>query len=354
MTRTPTNASPSAQTASHAAAGGYAAEILAQESAALASLGTRLGGPMAADFARAVDLICTCADTGGNVLVSGLGKSGLVGAKISATLASLGIPSHAVHPAEAAHGDLGRFRSSDTVICISASGQTQEVVDLASILKQDGLPIVAIVNPLAGAVTALGHLATVTLSLGVEREAGHPDFVAPTSTTTATLALGDALALAAARRRCFTDADFARRHPGGSLGGQLRPVTDVLRFEVGKNLPLIPDRVSVREALQIAAQAGRRPGAIVLIDESSGKLSGLFTDADVRRLILRDPAELQRPISEVMTRSPRTLPKAALVRDAVVLVSETRADEIPVIDEDGRPIGVLDVQDLFTMRLVRD
>ena len=332
----------------------FASEILRSESDALDALAARIAGPMAKQFTHAVDLICTCADTGGNVLVSGLGKSGLVGSKISATLSSLGIPSHPVHPAEAAHGDLGRFRSTDTVICISASGQTQEVVDLASILKQDGLPIIAIVNADSADASALARLATVTLTLGISHEAGHPHFVAPTSTTTATMALGDALSLAAARRRCFTDADFARRHPGGSLGGLLRPVTDVLRFEVGKNLPLIPDTSTVREALQIAAQVGRRPGAIVLVDQATGRLSGIFTDADVRRLILREPSELDHPISGVMTRSPRTLPSSAIVRDAVLLVRETRADEIPVIDESGRPVGVLDVQDLFTMRLVRD
>jgi len=355
MTRLSDQSAPASSAAPSAAQDAvFAAEILRAESDALASLADRLAGPMAVAFERAVDLICACADHNGTVLVSGLGKSGLVGAKISATMASLGIPSHPVHPAEAAHGDLGRFRASDTVICISSSGQTQEVVDLASILKQDGLPIIAIVNPLNADATSLGHLATVTLSLGVDREAGHPQFVAPTSTTTATMALGDALSLAAARRRCFSDADFARRHPGGSLGGLLRPVTDVLRFEVGKNLPLIPDTASVREALQAAATVGRRPGAIVLVDAASGRLSGIFTDADVRRLILRNPSELDHPIATVMTRSPRTLPAGSLVRDAVLLVRETRADEIPVVDDAGRPIGVLDVQDLFTMRLVRD
>jgi arabinose-5-phosphate isomerase len=351
MTTVQTIPSPAATLQSEPA---FASEILRGEGDALLALASRVAGPMAKQFTQAVDLICNCADTGGNVLVSGLGKSGLVGSKISATLSSLGIPSHPVHPAEAAHGDLGRFRSTDTVICISASGQTQEVVDLASILKQDGLPIIAIVNADSADASALARLASVTLTLGIAHEAGHPHFVAPTSTTTATMAMGDALALAAARRRCFTDADFARRHPGGSLGGLLRPVTDVLRFEVGKNLPLIPDTATVREALRIAAQVGRRPGAIVLIDSATGKLSGIFTDADVRRLILREPSELDHPISGVMTRSPRTLPSSAIVRDAVLLVRETRADEIPVIDEAGRPVGVLDVQDLFTMRLVRD
>jgi arabinose-5-phosphate isomerase len=201
--------------------------------------------------------------------------------------------------------------------------------------------------------SSLERLASVALLLGVRREAGAPHFVAPTSTTTAALALGDALALATARRRNFTDADFARRHPGGALGGLLRPVVEVLRFEVGRNMPLIPESVTVTEALQRAAEAGRRPGAVLLVD-AAGRLSGIFTDADLRRIVLRDARELSRPIRDVMTRSPRTLPSTALVRDAARMFRECRQDEIPIVDPDGRPVGLLDVQDLIAMKLVRD
>lgn len=329
--------------------------VLREEAAAVAGLLERLGAP----FEKAVSLLVACAESGGTVLVTGLGKSGLVGAKISATLASLGIPSHAVHPSEAAHGDLGRFRPNDTVICISFSGETDEVVNLAAVLRQDALPIIAITGGAGedGAqspASSLERLATVALRLGVAREAGSPEFMAPTSSTIATMALGDALALAAARRREFTCEDFARRHPGGSLGGLLRPVTEVLRFVAGKNMPLIPQNVSVAQALQRAAETGRRPGAIILVDAGAGRLSGIFTDADLRRLILRDPGELSRPIEQVMTRAPRTLPNTALVRDAVRMFREFRQDEIPVVDEAGRPVGILDVQDLIAMKLVQD
>jgi arabinose-5-phosphate isomerase len=307
-------------------------------------------------FVEAVTLICTCADSGGTVLVTGLGKSGLVGAKISATMASLGIPSHGVHPSEAAHGDLGRFRATDTVICISASGETDEVVNLAAVLKQDGLPIISITGPGGGAgrpPSSLERLATVALTLGIETEAGSPEFVAPTSSTTATMALGDALALCAARRRNFTHQDFKRRHPGGALGGLLRPVTDVMRCVMGKNLPLVPDTMTVAQALAKADEVGRRPGALMLVD-GAGRLSGIFTDGDLRRLILRDAGELSRPIAQVMTRSPRTLGRTALVADAVKMIREFRADEIPVVDEEtGKPVGILDVQDLIAMRLVK-
>jgi arabinose-5-phosphate isomerase len=305
-------------------------------------------------FAEAVGLLVRCAESGGTVLVSGLGKSGLVGAKISATLASLGFPSHSVHPAEAAHGDLGRFRPNDTVICISHSGETDEVVELAATLRQDGLPIIAITGGATGAPSSLQRLATVALRLGVTEEAGAPTLMAPTSSTTATMALGDALALCAARRRQFSEADFAKRHPGGSLGGLMRPVTDVLRFSAGKNMPVVFDDLPVEEALREATGAGRRPGALILVDRGSGRLTGIFTDGDLRRLVLRDPSELARPVSLVMTRNPRTLPSDAIVRDAVRMVREFRADEIPVVDAEHRPIGLLDVQDLVAMKLVKD
>jgi arabinose-5-phosphate isomerase len=331
------------------------ADVVRSEAAVLADLADLLRGPLAQAFNDAVDLIVACADSGGTVVVSGLGKSGLVGAKISATMASLGIPSHPVHPSEAAHGDLGRFRATDTVICISFSGETDEVVGLAGILRQDGVRLISITGGRPDAPTSsLERLATVRLTLGKFAEAGGMAFVAPTCSTTATLALGDALAVAAARRRHFTSEEFAKRHPGGALGGLLRPVTDVLRFEAGRNLPLVDQRLSVAAALGQAAELGRRPGAMLVVDQSTGRLSGIFTDGDLRRLVLRDAAELSRPIEAVMTRNPRTLAHTALVRDAVNMVREFRQDEIPVVDGDGRPIGILDVQDLIAMRLVKD
>ncbi|GJQ30226.1 MAG: putative phosphosugar isomerase [Phycisphaerae bacterium] len=328
----------------------FARGVLREQGAALAGLAETLGE----SFLRAVDLIATCADRGGTVQVSGLGKSGHVGSKISATMASLGIPSHAVHPTEAAHGDLGRFRAIDTVICISCSGETGEVVALAGVLRQDGLPIISITGTVRDALpSSLERLATVALRLNIPREAGHPYFVAPTTSTTATLALGDALALCTARRRNFTDEEFARRHPGGALGELLRPVTDVMRCVAGKNLPLVAESESVEQALRHAAGGGRRPGALLVVD-AAGRLAGIFTDGDLRRLVLRDPEELHRPLRDVMTRTPRTLPDAALVRDAVAMFREHRADEIPVVNDAHQPVGLLDIQDLMAMRLVRD
>ena len=329
----------------------FARGVITQEAAALTALGATLGEP----FLKAVGLLVACADSGGTVLISGLGKSGHVGTKVAATLTSLGIPSHSVHPSEAAHGDLGRFRRTDTVICISFSGETDELVNLAATLRQDSLPIIAITGGTDGAApSSLERLATVTLRLGFSDEAAGEFSMAPTKSTTAAMALGDALALCAARRRNFTHEDFARRHPGGTLGELLRPVTEMLRTVAGRNMPLIPHTATVEQALAKAEEHGRRPGAIVLVDPQTQRLTGIFTDADLRRLYLKNPAGRSLPIESVMTRTPRALPHTALVRDAVRMVREFRQDEIPVVDGDGRPVGILDVQDLITMRLVQD
>lgn len=323
--------------------------LLAAEARAVDGVRERLG----AEFHSAVELVARCADQGGTVLVTGLGKSGLIGQKISATLASLGIASHFVHPAEAAHGDLGRFRQQDLCIALSYSGETDEVVNLCAILRQDQLPVISITRSPIGQAgpSSLERCATVRLWLGDCDDAAVSP--APTCSTTATLALGDALAVCAARRREFTDVDFAKRHPGGALGGLLKPIREALRFVVGSTLNVVPDDVSVAEACRLSETKIRRPGAMLLVDRSSGVLTGLFTDADLRRLIERDRGALDRPVSDVMTRRPGTLPDSALVRDAVQMVREHRRDEIPVVDDAGRPVGLLDVQDLIAQRLIR-
>jgi len=352
MTMTPTPRPPTPAPAAAGRAADHRAEeralaerILQAESRAVAGLPARLGE----EFHVAVDLIVRCADSGGTVLITGLGKSGLIGAKIAASLTSLGIPSHFVHPTEAAHGDLGSFRPQDVCIALSYSGETEEVVNIAALLKQDGIPIITITR--GEGRSRLERLAVASLGIGaVEDETISP---APACSTTATLALGDALALCASRRRNFTVDDFAKRHPGGALGGKLKPVVEALRFVVGRNLSPIPDSATVGEALRASAD-GRRPGALLLVDPATGVLTGIFTDGDLRRLIVSDPSALQRPVREVMTRSPRTLPHTALIRDALSLVIERRHDEIPVVDEAGRPVGILDVQDLIAMKLVQE
>jgi arabinose-5-phosphate isomerase len=324
-------------------------EVLRAEAEAVAQLAEAAG----AEYARAISLIERCAETGGTVLVTGLGKSGLVGAKIAATLSSLGIPSHAVHPTEAAHGDLGRFRLTDVALCLSHSGETEEVVALAATLRQDGLPVIAITRGASGdgQPSSLEQIADVVLAAGVPIEPG--GFLAPTASTTAAMAIGDALALAVAKRRNFTKDDFARRHPGGTLGGMLRPVADLLRFRVGRNLPLVKPGHTVAEALRETNIGGRRPGALLIV-KPDGTLAGIFTDGDLRRLVLDDPGALDKPIAEVMTENPRTLEHTATASDAAKLFRLHRQDEIPVLDADGKPVGILDVQDLIALKLVKE
>lgn len=342
----------------------FARQLLGAEAAAVSSLAARLGD----SFPAAVSLICACADNHGTVLVTGLGKSGLIGQKISATLASLGITSHFVHPAEAAHGDLGRFRAVDLCIALSYSGETDEVVDLAAILRQDNVPIISITRGRASESVAdnappsppssLDRLATAALSIGPCDDASISP--APMCSTTAMLALGDALAACAARRRNFTDDDFAKRHPGGALGELMKPITAALRFTVPATLRPVPDDVTLAEALkqsEISAPGGglvRRTGATILIDRATGRLTGLFTDGDLRRVVERDRHLLDAPIATLMTKNPGTLPATSRIRDAVRMVREHRRDEIPIVDEAGKPVGLLDVQDLVAMRLIRD
>lgn len=326
----------------------FLAECLEAEASAVRRLAERLVASPAAgsQWSRALDRLEACR---GHVVVSGMGKSGLVGAKISATLASLGQPSHVVHPSEAVHGDLGRIRSDDVVLLLSFSGETEEVVALASILRADGVGRIGLSSR---PDSTLARLCDEHLDLGDIVEAC-PLNLAPTASTTAMLAAGDALALALARRRDFAADDFHRHHPGGMLGAGLRPVTEVLRFRVGKNLTVVAESLSVRAALA-AAGSDRRSGAVLLVD-GNGRLSGIFTDGDLRRLVhAGDLGALDRPISERMTRQPQRLTVDQLVRDAVALVRERRFDDIPVVDGDGRPVGIVDVQDLIAMKVVRD
>lgn len=324
----------------------FLVEALRTEADAVGRFAERVAADAVPSLHAALDLLETCR---GHVVVSGMGKSGLVGAKISASLSSLGQPSHFVHPAEAVHGDLGSIRADDIVMLLSWSGETQEVVALGSILKLDGIPTVGL-SSRAG--SSLARVSTVHIDLGDLTEAC-PLNLAPTASTTLTLAVGDALALALAQRRDFGKDDFHKHHPGGMLGAGLRPVTEVLRFRVGKNLATVPDTTSVREALRAAGE-GRRAGAIVLVD-AAGRLSGIFTDGDLRRHVNGGGlAALDAPIAGVMTRHPATLSTASLVRDAVQLIQEKRLDEIPVVDLDGKPVGLVDVQDLIAMRVVRE
>lgn len=306
-------------------------------------------------FGEAVELILAAG--AGSLVVSGLGKSGLIGQKLSATFASTGTPSHFMHPTEAMHGDLGRVRRGDVVLLLSYGGNTEEVVSLAELLRQDEVPLIALVGK---PDCDLGRLARVTLCIGDVTEAC-PLNLAPTASTTAMLALGDALALSVARRRNFAVDDFRRLHPGGGLGRQLMPVLQAMRFKAAPpeeaNLPLIGRGLTIEAAYAVAeehAQASglRRAGALLIVDDV-GRLAGIVTDGDLRSaLIKRGPDVWRGPIGGIMTTTPTTLGPDALVRDAVRIVREHRFDEIPVVDADRRPLGLIDVQDLAALKVI--
>lgn len=323
----------------------FIADCLRAEADAVLRIAQRLADGEIVDWQAALDLLETC---DGHVVVAGIGKSGQIGAKISATFTSLGQPSHVLHPAEALHGDLGKVRPNDVVLLLSYSGHTEEVVNLAAILKSDGVKRLGISS---SPRSELAGLCDVHLSVGDVAEAC-PLNLAPTASTTAMLAIGDALALALSRRRNFGEDDFHKHHPGGMLGAGLRKITEALRFKVGENLSVVTDAITVREALQ-SAGGDRRAGAILIVDQKR-RLAGIFTDGDLRRLMLRDGDGMSRIIGQVMTARPQHLTVDDLVRDAVRLVRERRVDEIPVLDHDGKPVGLVDVQDLIAMKVVSE
>lgn len=303
-------------------------------------------------WSKAVELLTPCQ---GHLVVSGMGKSGLVGAKISATCSSLGLPSSFLHPSEAVHGDLGRIGPEDVALLISNSGGTAEVVDLALHLRTDGVPTIGMSahddSPLAESVSVHLRLAPPDAT----PDEACPWDLAPTTSTTLQLAAGDALALAAAEGRGFGPDEFARRHPGGALGAALRPIGSMLRFRVGAGVEAIPSSTPIRTALRTAREAsqGRRAGALLLTNEH-GVLEGIMTDGDLRRLLLDNPKAIDGPSAQSMTKNPRTLQEDQPLREAERLVRTHRVDEIPIVDAEGRPVGLLDVQDLITLKIVRD
>ncbi|MEX0746134.1 MAG: KpsF/GutQ family sugar-phosphate isomerase [Phycisphaeraceae bacterium] len=332
----------------------FARRVLEAEAAAIGRI------QIDASFHEAVELLVhddAGQPHGGSLVVSGLGKSGLIGQKLSATFTSTGTPSHFLHPSEAMHGDLGRIRRGDTALLLSFGGNTEEVVTLAELLRQDGVPMIALVGK---ATCDLGRLATVTLCVGDVAEAC-PLNLAPTASTTAMLALGDALALAVARRRNFGVEDFRKLHPGGGLGRQLIPVTQAMRFKAQPtdeaNLPLVARTRSVEQAYAEAerfahASGLRRAGALLIVDDA-GKLAGIVTDGDLRTALIRHGPDAWRgPIERIMTVNPTTLGIDALVRDAVRIVREHRFDEIPIVDEQNHPVGLIDVQDLAALKVI--
>jgi arabinose-5-phosphate isomerase len=296
----------------------------------------RAADTLDADFCRAVRLIERCT---GSVVVTGIGKAGLVARKISATLASTGTPSHFLHPAEAMHGDLGALRADDVVLALSQSGETEEITRLLPHLAARRVGIVAFTSR---PDSTLGRAADVVVPTGSLREACALG-LAPSTSTSLMLALGDALALVTSSLRRFTPEDFAARHPGGSLGRQLMLVEEAMRPLAECRLARPNDSVRAVFARPLPP---RRTGAVMIIDDD-GTLAGVFTDSDLARLFeRRHDVALDEPIGLVMTERPTTLPVGTRLRDAVSILESRRLSELPVLDRDGRPVGLLDIVDL--------
>ncbi len=291
-------------------------------------------GLLGAEFDRAVELIYNCR---GSVVVTGVGKAGIIGQKISATLASTGTPSHWMHAVEARHGDLGRVQPGDVALALSNSGET-EVVQLLPALKKLNVPVIAIT---ASRDSTLARHSEVVLEIGQIEEADSLG-LAPSCSTTAMVVMGDALALTIFRMRNWQAEDYAFYHPGGELGRRLIRVKDVMR-KGGRN-PVANRNVTVRQALEVMSGEGS-PGAVSLVDDD-GKLVGFFTDGDLRRLMRGgDPAVLNRPVREVMTERPTTVSTESLVAEAYRVLRGRRIDQVPVVDGEGKPVGIVDVQD---------
>lgn len=316
----------------------YAREVLEAEARAIRDVGERLG----AGFCRALELIHACQ---GHVVVTGIGKPGFIAQRLSATLASTGIPSFYLHPAEAVHGDLGRLSKGDVVLALSNSGATEELLRLLPAFRRLGATLVAITGD-AGSPLARG--AAAIIDIGPIAEAC-PLGLVPTASSAALHAVGDALAMTLLKDRPFTRAEYAVIHPGGKLGRSVMRVHEVMRQ--GDANPVVKATAPLSRVIAVMTQTPGRPGAASVVDRH-GKMVGIFTDGDLRRLVERGPVSFDVPVKAVMAKKPRFVGPQELVLTAAALMREARVDQLPVLDADGRPVGLLDVQDLLAARMV--
>lgn len=314
-----------------------AREVLQIEAQAVAALTDRIDGA----FSKAVDLLLACA---GRVVVSGVGKSGHIARKIAATLASTGTPSMFVHAAEAAHGDLGMITRNDVLLALSYSGEGDELLTMLPIAKRQGTPLVAITG---NSSSALARLADVHIDVRVEKEAC-PLNLAPTSSTTAMLAMGDALAIACLDARGFGPEDFARAHPGGALGRKLLTyVRDVMR--TGDQIPIVGIDASVMDALH---EITRKQIGVTAVVDQGGTLAGIFTDGDLRRLLERVGDVRTVEVSSVMTRGPLTISPDSLAAEAAQLMDQRRKNVLLAVDHAGQLVGALSMPDLLAAKVI--
>lgn len=314
--------------------------VIGMEADSLRQMASRIGP----GFADAVKMLRTSLAERGKVVIVGVGKSGNVGQKIAATLNSTGATAVVLNAQDALHGDLGLLSDGDVVLALSYSGETEELLGLLPYLRSFDVKVIALCGKID---SSLSRGADVTLNTSVSREAC-PLNLAPTSSSTAMMVMGDALAMVLLEARGFTESDFARYHPGGSLGrALLLKVGDVMRRE--NSMPLVS--VSARVIDAVAEMNRSRAGACLILDEN-GKLAGIFTHGDFARGYEKDPTLGALPVADLMTRNPISLTVDSLAVEAVKQVGEKRIDDIVVIDPEGRPVGLIDAQDLARLKLV--
>lgn len=312
----------------------FGRRLIEQQASMLQELAARLD----AGFSQAVDLI-TSIPPEGRLVISGLGKAGLIASKVSATFASVGTPSFFLHPSEAGHGDLGRLATSDVFLLFSKSGQTGELLRILPYLAALKIKLISITS---SRHSALGSASHIVIELGEIKEAGHLN-LAPTSSAVAMLAVGDALACEAARVKGVSAEDFGRLHPGGALGKALLPVESIMRK--GDLHCVLSQKTLCREVLHAITGTKGRPGAATIIDQS-GRLAGIFTDGDLRRLLDKQIEFLDLPVEKFMTRNPSSVSPGVTALDALAIMSSKKIDQVIVIDADNKPIGLLDIQDV--------
>ena len=305
---------------------------------------SQMGGLVDDSFTRAAELIYNCK---GSVIVTGIGKAGIIGQKISATLASTGTPSHFLHPAEAVHGDLGRLRKNDVVLVLSYGGETDEIIRLINVVKQLEIKLIAITGSKQSRLAAHSD---IILCMG-ELDEACPFGVAPSVSTTCMLAVGDALALTVMKARDFSVEDYARFHPAGSLGTKLITVEQSMMFKAGEKLPLAKTTDTIRQLLDKNSDV-KRHGAVMIVD-GDGKLAGIVTDADLRRLLAQNGAKaFDLKTKDIMTANCKKIRADALASEAMAIFHKHRIDDLPVVDEHNRPVGLIDVQDIVAIKIV--
>lgn len=309
-----------------------AREVLEIEAQSILKLKERIGE----DFDRAIDILYNCK---GRVIITGMGKSGHIGRKIAATLSSTGTPSYFLHPAESTHGDSGLITRDDVVVAISNSGETAELLNLLPLIERFGVPMIAMTGKLN---STLAQKSEVVLDISVEKEAC-PLGKAPTASTTATLAMGDAVAICLLKKRGFTEEDFLMFHPSGALGkGVLYKVSDMMI--VGSALPIVEENTTFQKTISLISE--KKLGAAIIIN-NSGEMTGVLTDGDIRRIILKYENTSGLLAKDVMTRNPKTIKKTDLAAKALNIMEKHSITSLVVCNEENHPVGMIHIHDLL-------